>query len=214
MPGFVFTLITDSGDTGDARNGVLQTIYWTAAACLELIKEDMLMFSFRIADKADVDAVFSLMEQVVHSLADPSLFIPETRQSLERHLKEEGMILLAEEERLAGYLMVRFPGNAEDNLAEDAGLSAQDALRCAHMESVVVHPDFRGRGLQKLLLEQAERLLPEGIGFALATVAPENHASLISFLRMGYSIADTKMKYGGKMRHIMIKKVTHTQDQK
>ena len=165
------------------------------------------MFSFRIAMESDLDTVFSLMQQVVDLLPEPSLFIPETRQSLKQHLEQDGFILLAEEDRLAGYLMVRFPGTAPDNLAADAVLSPEDAPYCAHMESVAVHPDFRGRGLQKQLLEQAELRLMGKAPFALATVAPENHASLSSFLSRNYVVAATKVKYGGKLRHIVVKKI-------
>ncbi len=165
------------------------------------------MFSFRLAEQKDLKAVFELMEQAASQLSNPALFVPETRESLERHLEKEGRLLLAEEGRLAGYLLLRFPGSAPDNLAPDAGLSPAEALRCVHMESVAVHPHFRGRGLQKLLLRQGEELLPPEIAFSLATVAPENAPSLRSFLQLGYHIAGTKEKYGGKLRHILLKEL-------
>ena len=151
--------------------------------------------------EADCRAL-SLME-------DKSLFAVEGAEFTSRHISREGFILIAEAAGArAAYLMVRFPGSAPDNLGRDAGLAEEQLAQVAHMESVVVLPEFRGRGLQKRLLAAGEEAARQrGYRWAMATVSPHNPASLQSFLSRGYREAVRKEKYGGLLRCILIREL-------
>ena len=106
---------------------------------------------------------------------------------------------------VAGYFLLRFPlARDADNLGRDAGLAEEELSHVAHLESVAVHPAFRGRGLA---LAMGQRLVALARAarkrHLLATVAPDNAASLAMLASLGLSVYDTRPKYAGLMRHIM-----------
>lgn len=161
----------------------------------------------RRAVVADLDSIEALLDALMQSV-EAGHFYRDDRAFIRRHITEEGFVLLAEEkDRLAGYIMMRYPGEAEDNLGWDLGWDGKRRQHTAHLEAVAVHADFRGRGLQRLMMAEAERHLPPDCWFLLATVAPDNLYSLRNLQALGYEIACTKEKYGGYGRHIMVKKL-------
>ena len=77
----------------------------------------------------------------------------------------------------------------------------------ANADSAVVHPDWRGNGLQRKLLEAALPLLRPGIVGIGATVSPENQYSLNNALACGFTIAARREMYGGYDRYLLEKRI-------
>ena len=77
----------------------------------------------------------------------------------------------------------------------------------ANADSVIVHPDYRGNGLQRKLLETALTRLRPGIVGIGATVSPENQYSLNNALASGFTIAARREMYGGYDRYLLKKMV-------
>ena len=73
--------------------------------------------------------------------------------------------------------------------------------------SAIVHPDYRGNGLQRKLLEAALGLLRPGIVGIGATVSPENQYSLNNALASGFEIICRREMYGGYDRYLLKKMV-------
>lgn len=169
----------------------------------------MEQFIIEKAAPDDSNAIYALMESVSASIHDKNLFVADTPEWVQRHIKRDGFTLIArhiKNGQLMAYLIVRYPRYDSDNLGLDMHLEQEALLKVAHMESVVVSPDARGHGLQRLLLTHAEKLLQDtSICHLMATVAPENPASLKSFITNGYTVVCTKEKYGGRLRHILHK---------
>lgn len=153
---------------------------------------------------SDVPAVDALLQAAAEGLG-PAVFCRDEADFLAKHIAEQGFILVAEEEALAGMVLVRFPGLAEDHLGRELGWAPERLVRACHMESIAVHPRYRGRGLQRALLQAAEAVVGAQYDDLLATVAPENAASLHNFRRMGYEVAAQVRKYGGYDRYILLK---------
>ena len=153
--------------------------------------------------------IHSLMKLVHQQMEDQTLYVCDDLAFVQEQLSEKGFGLVATSgEQLAGCLLVRFPQMEEDNLGWDIGLPESELCHVAHMESVVVHPDFRGRGIQLKLLQKAEELLKKNhYQYLMATIAPRNVASIRSFETNGYQCAKTKEKYGGFLRGIYLKKL-------
>ncbi len=174
-------------------------------------------FDYRLATEEWLDLLDGAMKETAAGLRDSDIFVADDRESLRRHLEAEGRILMAldtsfktgssvQDTSLAGFLMVRFPGAAKDNLGVYAGISADEMDRVAHMESVTVRAAYRGYGLQRRLVEQGESLAVQlGYKYSMCTVAPQNPWSLANMQDAGYSIVATVPKYGGLMRHILFK---------
>jgi L-amino acid N-acyltransferase YncA len=173
-------------------------------------------FSLPVIQKAQachVSLIHEMMEEALVHLPDPSWYVADDETFIRRHIETAGFTLLAFCDRKpAGFLIVRIPGKEEDNLGsylcsewEKNHLDPmQELLMTAHMESVVVRPAFRGHGIQKALLREAIRLLQEqDFHHLMATVHPDNLASLSSFQACGFQILSTVKKYGGLRRHIL-----------
>ena len=77
--------------------------------------------------------------------------------------------------------------------------------RVALMDVAAVLPEHRGHGLERRMLLWAEEQLPARFDRLMCTVSPANPASLHSIERSGYRAVLTKEKYGGHLRHIMLK---------
>ena len=77
-----------------------------------------------------------------------------------------------------GLLILRYCGHSEHNYAAFMGIPEAEWEYWANADSVIVHPDWRGNGLQRILLEDALPLLRPGIVGIGATVSPGNPYSL------------------------------------
>jgi len=166
-------------------------------------------FNIRLADKNDVPPIHEMMSKISSEIHNIDIFYADEKSFIRRHISDEGFILLATQgENYAGFLIVRFPQGAEDNLAKDSNQPI-DPKTVFHIESVAVLPEFRGNGLQKRLVLEGERLAVS-IGYqnAMATVSPHNRYSLSNMLDMGYKVVNTVPKYGS-IRNILLKNFEH-----
>ena len=82
--------------------------------------------------------------------------------------------------------------------------------KCLTVDSIQVHPEYRGYGIQKEFLKMADEVAGKiGVKYIAATVAPDNSYSLNNFREGGYVCHGTKspyIKYGSN-RLLMRKKV-------
>lgn len=178
------------------------------------------------ATKADITEIHTLMHATYASMENKDWYVTDNEEFLERHIGREGYILkYIDGGKIVAFLVVRHPGNAEDNLGRELSVSCgggsaleplagmpviEEAVlaKVAHMESVVVAPSHRGQGLQGKLLKSAEELeRTRGTGFLMATVHPDNVYSLGNLLRAGYECILETEKYGGLPRKVLCKKL-------
>ena len=170
---------------------------------------------------ADVPELAHTMDSVAAGMNNPEWFIQDDLAYIAEHVghvplekKDVGFILKAVtrengEEKLAGFFMVAFPGISEKNLGHHIGLEEKDLLRVAHMDSVVILPQFRGHGLQYKLIGKAEEVIASETDYRIlmATVHPDNKYSLNNMTAHGYEVAAEALKYGGYRRYIMKKEI-------
>lgn len=175
-------------------------------------------FSIQAAVPEDCPALYRLMTDAASSVQNKDWFFPDSLEFIKTHIKDRGLILKAypdEPERRAGmslqdslaaFLLIRFPGPAEDNLGTYLHFSEQELMQVAHMETVAVAAGFTGNGLQrKLLLEGETAAAAAGYRHFMATVHPDNHYSLSNFQRLGYKKIAEALKYGGLRRWVLEK---------
>lgn len=160
------------------------------------------------AGKEDVPVILEIMESTYRQMKHKDWFCIDDISFLYRHVSDEGFILKAEVCReTAGFLTVRYPGGAEDNLGSYLNLPENEKCLVAHMESAAVKDVFRGRGIQKKLMAEAERILwQKGYRYLMGTAHPENKYSVNNFLKLGYEIISQDLKYGGLPRYVFCRK--------
>ena len=105
---------------------------------------------------------------------------------------------------------LRYCGQDAHNYAAFMGIPREEWDGWANADSAIVHPDYRGNGLQRKLLEVALTLLRPGIVGIGATVSPENQYSLNNALASGFEIVCRREMYGGYDRYLLAKALSVT----
>lgn len=79
------------------------------------------------------------------------------------------------------------------------------------MDTVGVLTSYRGMHLQQKLILEAEKMIRDRkdkfVKYSIATVHPNNIASLKSLLNIGYEIIEEKVMYNNKRRYIVKKRL-------
>ncbi|MBR2949730.1 MAG: 8-oxo-dGTP diphosphatase [Lachnospiraceae bacterium] len=178
-------------------------------------KEIMDTYTIEKADYADVEKIYALEQTAYEQMPVKEWYVTDDIPFLERHIDREGFILKAVSAfgELAGFLVVRYPKEASDNLFHDIkeiyNLSDEEMLYTAHMESTAVSVKHRGHHLQeKLVLEGMRLAALDGYRHFCATVHPDNKYSRRSGDAAGFCCVCEKEKYGGLRRCIYYKKLT------
>ncbi|MDD2619960.1 MAG: GNAT family N-acetyltransferase [Syntrophomonadaceae bacterium] len=156
--------------------------------------------------KHNLAEIIDLQSEVGRNLSDQSLYYPLLPEEAMDMLNNKGFSLgiFNLGNRLIAYAAVRFPGEDPDNLGIDS-LEKGELARVAHIEAGLVHPDFRGLGLQKLLYREAINLTRQTgkFRYLYSTVACHNYPALANSLDLGLMIADLKIKYSGHLRYVL-----------
>ena len=109
--------------------------------------------------------------------------------------------------RLGAYLILRLCGQSNENYAAFLGVPQAQWQHWANADSAVVHPDWRGNGLQRAMLQAALPLLPPQITHLGATVSPDNSYSLRNAQAGGFVIRCRREMYGGYDRYLLEKQL-------
>lgn len=163
----------------------------------------------RSLTQQDLPKMMTLQREVTCLLERQDIFQADEENYIKRHIEDRGTALgCFVEDELIAYEIAVFPGSDEDNLGYDIGLKGSELLTVAHLESVVVHPDYRGNKLQFMLGSLLEKTIKK-LGFTrvCATVSPYNIYSLKNLESQGFNVQTEKYKYGGKLRYILYKEI-------
>ena len=161
--------------------------------------------TLRAAGPEDAAAFYALQNEVRAAMPHPEQFVPDTLENIARYLKEDLCIGGWDGGRLGAYFILRYCGQDAHNYAAFMGIPREEWDGWANADSAIVHPDYRGNGLQRKLLEVALTLLRPGIVGIGATVSPENQYSLNNALASGFEIVCRREMYGGYDRYLLAK---------
>lgn len=161
--------------------------------------------TLRAAGPEDAAAFYALQNEVRAAMPHPEQFVPDTLENIARYLKEDLCIGGWDGGRLGAYFILRYCGQDAHNYAAFMDIPREEWDGWANADSAIVHPDYRGNGLQRKLLEAALALLRPGIVGIGATVSPENQYSLNNALASGFEIVCRREMYGGYDRYLLAK---------
>ena len=163
--------------------------------------------TLRQAGPADAAAFYTLQNEVRAAMPYPEQFMPDTLENITGYLGNDLCIGMWDGERLGAYFILRYCGQSGHNYAAFMGIPQAEWDSWANADSAIVHPDYRGNGLQRKLLEAALGQLRPGIVGIGATVSPENRYSLNNALASGFEIVCRREMYGGDDRYLLAKKL-------
>lgn len=173
-------------------------------------------FAFRKATKEDIPALSRTLLEVWESMEHQEWF---ARYDTDQYITDlfntrKGDIWLATDPasgQIAGIFIAIYPKSESENLGYDIGLSGQELSLVAHMDTIVVHPLYRGQGLQQKLTTLAEDdLRSQGFRYFVCTIHPDNKYSKANMEKLDYKVMKEVLKYGGLPRLILLKKSTLT----
>lgn len=156
---------------------------------------------------ADAAAFYALQNEVRAAMPHPEQFVPDTQENITAYLAHDLCLGVFDGERLGAYFILRYCGQSEHNYAAFLGIPRAEWDHWANADSAVVHPDWRGNGLQRAMLEAALPLLPPQITHLGATVSPDNSYSLRNAQASGFVIRCRREMYGGYDRYLLEKQL-------
>lgn len=170
------------------------------------------MIRIEKATSEDAQEMLRLIQTVHDQMENKQWYVIEGMEEYADYLEEgKGVGYKAVDEdtgKMAGIFLAIIPEDRELNLGYDLGFTEDMARKVAIMETAAILPEYRGQNLQYRTMMAAEKELKEnGYRYLLCTVHPENRFSLHNVLKQGYQIKMTKEKYGGFLRHILLKEI-------
>ena len=153
----------------------------------------------------EAPAVYALQNEVHAAMPHPEWFVTDTLENITDHIAHSLCIGVWQGPRLGAYLTFHYCAEQPGNYAAFLGVPKAEWPHWANADSAVVHPDWRGNGLQRAMLEAALPLLPPQITHLGATVSPANPYSLRNALAAGFVICCRREMYGGFDRYLLEK---------
>ncbi len=159
----------------------------------------------------DIEEIIKLKKDVWDKMENKDWYVIDgtDKQFLEKQLKNNGLILKAvSNNRIIGFLIV------ENNIEKESSIIKHTHLEneidnCIELSNVAVDSEYRGNHLYTKMVEKAEKYMTNkyNIRYILATVHPDNIASMKSLLNIGYEVYCTTKMYGNKDRCILMKQL-------
>lgn len=168
-------------------------------------------FYVKYIEPTEINEVLELQDYIYDRLEIKEIFVRDTEAELRNALADKGIIfgIYTKEGRLAAYRFINVPGENENNMGKDLYMPKSEYHKVVHLETTVVHPDFRGLGLQKLTLDYAIKwTIANGYRYLFCTVSPYNPVSLNNIMAGGLKARHLKKKYAtdehdGYLRYIL-----------
>ena len=173
------------------------------------------VYEMRFLDESAMQEMLDLQELVVHHLPVPEIFRQHDRSYLQELFRrgqsaERSALGVTTRKGLIAYSIIHFPGLARDNLGRDIGLPERELEKVAHLQAAMVHPAYRGNGLQRKMAAQHQKVIKNlGCEHVCCTISPWNPYSLRNMLASGFGIRGLVPKFEGWWRFIMYKNVLH-----
>lgn len=162
----------------------------------------------KILTLCDVEEILALQQEVIKTLERPETFHPDTREETEIFLTGAFGVGIYNKDKMIAYQIMHKPSYS-NSLLRHLPEYVPKNLGVIHSETNVVHPDYRGKGLQKRLKETSLQIIKKHnyADIVCNTIHPLNYPSLKNSLRMGFMIVRIKEFYGGKPRCVLVKPI-------
>ncbi|MBQ6583495.1 MAG: hypothetical protein IJH77_06710 [Mogibacterium sp.] len=167
------------------------------------------VFLIRRCCPEDYGQIVALQDTICEGMPDDGVFVRIGNDHFAESLREDYCIGAYCGEEIAAFSLMVVNRRSKRNYARYAGYPEERMEHCVSMDLTMVHPDYRGYGLQRLFTEyREEEAIRLGATEAFVTISPGNVHSLANLTASGYEIIRTMDLYDGHPRHILRKYLT------
>lgn len=158
------------------------------------MKDENINISVKLLEKDEVGEALDFQQDVFDGMPHKEWFYLITKDEFLRTIEGRGKVgFLMDGDKKMGIFTFSYD---EDDLLEEYGLDDRNMMI---VNGVMVKEEYRGRGLQRRMLQMAvEDAKNNGVDGIVATVHPDNIYSLRNFLGEGFEIIDRIKIYNGE----------------
>ncbi|GAB6168793.1 hypothetical protein JCM1393_12530 [Clostridium carnis] len=177
---------------------------------IKTLQQETVICTISTIKEEHLNDVIILQEEVINTLENRSFFFKTENSEFKDIITNKENICLGcfnERNELIAYGIFIKPTLLK-NYGLDINLDRELLPLVGHIDSTIVHPNYRGNSLQKHLINAIEEAIDKDkFSILCCTVDPENKASLNTFLKLGYEVKIEKEKYGGLRRYVLMKSI-------
>lgn len=163
-------------------------------------------FEMCLLEENNIEEILNFQHEVLSTLENSEVCVYLSEFEVREILNGLGiMVGIYVNNTLAAYGTSLFPGEREDNLGRDINLTDEELMKVAHLESVAVHPAYRGNSLQMKIAHYLIKKVNEDgrCNYLMNTISPYNLPSLKITISLGFIIRKLYIKYGGVLRYLL-----------
>jgi hypothetical protein len=150
--------------------------------------------------------MYTLQKSIIKRLKDKDSFRASSKRMLKNYMKNGITIGAYIKDVLIAYRIIYIPKNRPENLGNDLKFSKKNLRKVYHLETTLVHPQYRQMKLQVLLTKKIQDYIDLKNKILCATCYPFNYPSLSNLFELGLCINAIKYKYNSKIRFILSNK--------
>lgn len=175
-----------------------------------MTKIDLNDIEIRTCNSDDVKDIYNIQEKVINNFKEneKGYFLPFTEEwylrIVNNPLKDGEIYGAFYKNKMIAWIYLSVSTGMERIKSFIPNLNG----KCADIDGVIVLPEYRGNGLQKILVNYLEKKAKEkGISNVVAEVTLGNEFSLKNLQDLGYEIKTWYQKDENIKRHILLKKI-------
>lgn len=157
----------------------------------------------KFANCSHLNSIMKLQNLVKENIKNKDMLVTLSEDEILENIENNVLCICEIDDTIAGFRSMHIPKN--DYLSKyipDAQISTHNII---YSDISIVHPDYRGLGLQKKMGKWLFERIPEGYTIILATVHPDNVASMKDKFYHGMHIVAKDFVYGDKVRYVFLK---------
>lgn len=159
----------------------------------------------------DIEEIVKLKKDIWNKLENKEWYIIDStnQEYLKNQLENNGIIIKSiNKNKIVGFLIITNDLKKEEDIIKKVHLE-EKVDGCIELANGAVDSEYRGNNLYIKMAKKAEKIIKSRYQkkYILATVHPDNFASLNSLLKIGYEVKCKTKMYGNLDRYIVIKEL-------
>ncbi|UBH08433.1 GNAT family N-acetyltransferase [Macrococcus armenti] len=151
----------------------------------------------------DIEKILMVQNRAFEHINDKEMLVTLSKDEIMDNINDEVLCVCKNGDEVIAFRSMHIP--KKDYLGKYVSNMSVSQKNIIYSDISIVHPDYRGLGLQKKMGEWLFERIPEGYTIIMATVHPDNIASIKDKFHHDMHIIAKDFVYGDKVRYIFLK---------